>query len=98
MTPSLACRALQEGRVIDLSYRGFLCSVEVHLVGHTRDGRALMRVWQVRGCSVSGEPKGWKTMMLDDIAYARLTPEPSRAPRPDFNPGDATIVQVICQV
>jgi hypothetical protein len=57
-----------------------------------------MRVWQVRGGSVGGEPVGWKMMRLEQVTGAYLTAEPSQAPRPDFNPQDPTIARVICQV
>jgi hypothetical protein len=98
MSPSLACRALSERRVLALTYAGFARSVEVHIVGRSRFGEALMRVWQVRGGSVGGEPVGWKMMRLEQVTGAYLTAEPSQAPRPDFNPQDPTIARVICQV
>lgn len=98
MSPSLACQAIRERRVLALTYAGFTRSVEVHVVGRSRFGEALMRVWQVRGGSVGGQSVGWKMMRLEGVKGARLTAEPSQAPRPGFDPQDPTIARVIGQV
>ena len=92
------CDAVSNARYLELSYGGHARVVEVHIVGTSRDGEALMRVWQVRGGSVSGEPAGWKMFHLDRVTAMRLTDEPSRAPRPGYQRNDPAIVRVICQV
>ena len=97
MPPSLARQAIRERRVLALTYAGFSRSVEVHIVGRSRFGEALMRVWQVRGGG-TGEAPGWKMMRLEQVKGARLTAEPSQAPRPGFHPLDPTIARVIGRV
>lgn len=47
-----------------------------------------MRVWQIRGGSVSGEPVGWKLMSTDDASGAIILAEDSQAPRPGYKRGD----------
>lgn len=98
MSPALACQAIREQRVLALTYAGFTRLVEVHIVGRSRFGEALMLVWQVRGGSAGGEAVGWKMMRLAEVTGARLTSEPSLAPRPGFTPGDSTIARVIGRV
>lgn len=93
-----ACEALRAGRRLRLSYDGHSRVVEVHTVGSTRDGHAIMRAWQVRGGSAGGERVGWKLMRLDEAASARLTDERSRAPRPDYNPRDPAMLTICCRV
>ena len=67
MLASTACEALRDGKCLELRYDGFVRVVEVHAVGRSKANRLLIRVWQVRGGSVSGEPAGWKLFALDEI-------------------------------
>ncbi len=68
-----ACRALRERRVLELRYDGYSRCVEVHAVGYTQVGEAMMRAWQVRGGSASGEKVGWKLMRLSEALGAVLS-------------------------
>jgi hypothetical protein len=95
---AMACKALQERRCLALSYHGFARIVEVHVVGRTRDDVEIMRVWQVSGGSESGEPTGWKMMTLDAVSAPQVTSQRSLAPRPDYNPDDPVIADVVCKV
>ena len=58
MRSMTACEALQSGRRVEVSYDNYVRVVEVHAVGVSKEGNGLMRVWQVRGGSVSGERAG----------------------------------------
>lgn len=98
MWTDTACRALREKKVLELRYDGFSRCVEVHAVGYSKTGAALMRAWQVRGGSTSGERMGWKLMRLDEAAGAVLAAEPSEAPRPGYKRGDAAMARIICEV
>lgn len=93
-----ACEALARGVLLELRYDGYSRWVEVHAVGLTRDRKAIMRVWQVRGGSVSGERTGWKLMRLDEASSAHLSIEPSSAPRRGYRRNDSAMSQIVCQV
>lgn len=93
-----ACAALERRRVLELRYDGFSRWVEVHAVGISTAGHDVMRCWQVRGGSVSGETVGWKLMRLDEAWQPFLTAEQSLAPRPGYKRGDRDMVRIIAQV
>lgn len=80
MLSSEPCGALVARKCLELRYDGYNRIVEVHAVGLTKEGHWIMRVWQVRGGSVSNEPVGWKLLRLDEAFSAYITNEPPRSP------------------
>jgi hypothetical protein len=98
MWVQLACEALQSGQVLEIRYDGYSRSVEVHAVGLTKEGNAVMRVWQVSGGSASNEPVGWKLLRLDEATGAIVTQQRSLAPRPGYKRGDTVMRQITCQL
>ncbi len=99
MWTSIACEALRKKRCLKVSYDGYVRVVEVHACGFSKDENAIMRVFQVRGGSVSNEPVGWKLLRLDEaVAYAILEDEISQAPRREYRAGDRAMIRIIAQV
>ena len=98
MWKSVASDALRQGKCLELRYDGFFRIVEVHAVGTSEQGNDLMRVWQVRGGSVSNERSGWKLFRLDEAFSAHLTDEKSEAPRRGYKRGDKAMRFIDCQV
>ncbi|MBY5395914.1 hypothetical protein HFN01_13895 [Rhizobium leguminosarum] len=98
MQASTACDALSKSLCLELRYDGFSRVIEVHAVGTTQDGNSIMRVWQVRGGSNSGERQGWKLLRLDEAFSASLTNEKSEAPRSGYKRGDKAMTWIKCQV
>ncbi|WP_075575015.1 hypothetical protein [Lysobacter antibioticus] len=94
----IACEALRVGKVLELRYDGYNRCVEVHAVGYSRANHAVMRVWQLRGGSVSNERQGWKLMRLDEATGARIVDEESLAPRLGYRSGDKDMVQIVCEL
>lgn len=93
-----ACNALRQGKCLELRYDGFTRIVEVHAVGTSEEGHDLMRVWQVRGGSVSKERTGWKLLRLDEAFGANVTNEKSEAPRNGYKRGDKAMRLIDCEV
>jgi hypothetical protein len=98
MHTQTACDALRTGKCLELRYDGYTRVVEVHAVGFSKESNVVMRVWQVRGGSVSGERQGWKLLRLDEIRVVAITSEASAAPRPGYRQGDRNMLSVICQI
>lgn len=93
-----ACEALREGRLLELRYDGYSRCVEVHAVGYSSAGNAVMRAWQVSGGSVSGEKVGWKLMRLDEAQNAFLSSNVSEVPRPGYKRGDGAMTRIVCEL
>lgn len=98
MILATACQALQEGKCLEVRYDGYSRVVEVHAAGYTKEGNEIIRVWQVRGGSVSGERTGWKLMRLDEARSAHVIDEPSQAPRSGYKRDDTAMERIRCQV
>lgn len=98
MISRTACEALRSGKRLELRYDGYSRIVEVHAVGVTQDGNGIMRVWQVRGGSNSGERQGWKLFRLDEAFSAHMIDEESEAPRRGYARGDKVMRTISCQI
>ena len=93
-----ACDAIRQKRLLELKYDGFTRHVEVHAVGYTKTGHAVMRAWQVGGGSQSGERVGWKLMRLDEATGAAISADPSDPPRRGYKRGDPAIDRIVGEV
>jgi hypothetical protein len=93
------CEALATRKRLELRYDGYLRVVEVHTVRRSKEGHWLMRVWQVRGGSVSNELFGWKLLRIDESFSAHFINEESKAPRPGYKRNDPAMAGGIkCQL
>ena len=93
-----ACEALNAKQRVELKYSGRDRVVEVHAAGYTRDEKAIMRVWQVRGGSAGGDFSGWKLLRLDEITSSEILDEKSEAPRRGYRKGDPAITKLVCEL
>lgn len=93
-----AVMAMQAGVRLELRYNGFVRVVEVHAVGVSTAGNPCMRVYQVRGGSVSNEPIGWKMMTFDKAFTMHLTEEIAQVPRQGYAKNDRGMVRIVSQL
>ncbi|MEZ5849525.1 MAG: hypothetical protein R3D68_02580 [Hyphomicrobiaceae bacterium] len=98
MQANTPCEALNQGRRLEVRYHGFTRVVEVHACGITTADNAAMRVWQVRGGSVSNERTGWKVLLLDEAISYGVLDEESAAPRIGYRRGDPLFSKIFCQL
>lgn len=94
----IACEALAAKNRLEIRYDGFIRVVEVHAVGTTSEGNPVMRAWQVRGGSKSGNTTGWKLLSLEKTWSYCILDEESCTPRPKYKRGDKAIAHIRCQV
>lgn len=83
---------------LEIRYDGFARLVEVHAVGFSSEGHALMRVWQVSGGSSSGERSGWKLLRLDEASSYGVSNSVSQAPRSGYKRGDKAMPTIVCEL
>ena len=87
--------ALASARRLSICYNGTCRTVEVHAVGISKSGNAIMRAWQLE----NGEPAGWKLFSVDKITQiATLEDQTSEAPRPGYKPNDSAMAEIVCQI
>jgi hypothetical protein len=91
------CEALGLQKCLEIRYDGYSRVVEVHAVGFTDEGHAVMRVWQIRGGSASHEPVGWKLLRLDETIGFGITDEDSHAPQAGYRRGDKAMARIVCE-
>jgi len=98
MLIDIACQALRQRKVLELSYDGCSRMVEVHAVGWTAAGHAIMRAWQLSGGGASGDRQGWKLMRMDEARGWRILEDASGAPRKGYKRGDPAMSRIVCEL
>jgi hypothetical protein len=98
MTYPAICDAIRLKRVLRFVYHGGVREVEPHVYGRNASGNELLRAYQLRGASNSGEADGWKMFNVEDISHLAVTFEPFAAPRAGYTPGDKVITFVNCRI
>jgi hypothetical protein len=96
LDPVLACEALLKHRRLRFRYDGFERIVEVHAVGATPRGEAIMLAWQVRG-GANSRAWGWKKFILAEAGEGQLIEERSFAPRRGFRRNDEAMARIFCE-
>jgi hypothetical protein len=97
MTYPVICDAVRLRHVVRFLYHGGEREVEPYVYGRDAHGNELLRGFQVRGTSRSGESVGWKIFHVEDMIHVAVTFE-AFTPRAGYDPEDRVIVFVNCQV
>ena len=79
-------RAVQEHRVLELTYKGHRRTVEPHIVAWHEAGEPVVYAFQTAGTSQSGDLPGWRTLIVSEIEDLVLTNRTFPGPRRDFDP------------
>jgi hypothetical protein len=92
----VACEALELGELLVINYHGSFRLLEVHVVGQTKEGIALIRAWQIKG--PGDDPEGWRSFHANEISEVLIQDEESKAPRLGYNSSDPAITEIQCRV
>jgi hypothetical protein len=96
MTYPALCDAIRLRHVVRFTYHGGVREVEPYVYGRDASGNELLRGFQIRGLSRSGETVGWKMFHVEDMVHVAVTFE-AFTPRAAYDPADKVIVFVNCQ-
>jgi hypothetical protein len=80
--------AIQRRLMIVLNYKPGERLIEPHAYGKSKEGKFLLRAFQVSGASHSNEHVNWKLFRIDRMASLSLSAQTFSGPRPDYNPDD----------
>lgn len=83
---------------LSFSYDGFHRVVEPHAYGVDRKGHEVLRAFQVRGNSESGEYAGWKLLRVNQISGTAVLSGRFAGPRPGYKRGDKAFSTIWCQL
>ena len=97
MTYPALCDAIRLRHVVRFLYHGGERVVEPYVYGRDANGRELLRAFQLRGPSRSGETVGWKMFHVEDMTSVAVTFE-AYAARSGYDPAEKVIVFMNCQV
>jgi len=91
-------QAMYEAKTVNFIYDGKIRVVEVHAVGTSVKGAALvMRGYQVAGIASRPLPQ-WTLFSIDKIENLTFGKEPSAAPREGYAMGDKQMQIVLCEL
>jgi hypothetical protein len=98
MTYPAICDAIRLRHVVRFLYHGGVREVEPHVYGRDAGGSELLRAYQLRGPSSSGQTGGWKMFHVEDMTDLAVTFESFTAPRAGYDPVDKIITFVNCRI
>ena len=90
--------AIAQRRRLRGVYNGGSRLLEPHVLGVSRSGHPLLRVFQVSGHSTSSAAVGWKLLRVKDLTDLAVTEERFAATRPEYNPDDAAMATIYCRI
>jgi hypothetical protein len=87
--------AIKKQQVVEFSYNGQLRVVEPHTYGISTAGRPILRGYQRSGGSAPGYTKGLRLFELAKISHLRENDDRFIKARPEHNPSDSAMSEVI---
>ena len=92
------CEAIRARRLLMFAYKDLLRVVEPHVYGLTSEGNEILNGWLRPGHSRSTPEGGWRNWRVDEISSLTLLPDGFDGPRPDYNPRDSRLRDVLCSL
>lgn len=96
---SIICSAIQNQKVLRITYDWGSRTVEPHAYGLNDDDHELLRAYQVSGSSESGETRGWKLFRVDEISSLSVLEDNFEGPRRGYRRGDKALdARIYCEL
>jgi len=95
---TLVCEAIQERRLARFTYNESSRVVEIYAHGFNGNRREVIRGYQVRGGSRSGESVGWKFFDVQLIDDFELLPTVFSGERSGHADADVELIVIHCSV
>ena len=91
-------KAINSHLKLTFDYNGGHRLVEPYCFGVSTADNLVLRAYQIDGYSKSGKSSGWKMFCIDKIDGLRLKQEQFHRIRPDYNPDDPAMIEIIAAV
>jgi hypothetical protein len=92
------CFAIKSRVIIQINYDGGIRIIEPYCHGISQAGNEVLRAYQIRGFSRSGEPSGWKLFESTKIHNIIITSDNFKENRVGYNPNDQGMNSIHCHV
>ena len=83
--------AIRSGHRLKLSLPEGEYVVEPHVLGRSRNGKTLLRAYQLRGSDSPSKATPWKLFDLDRVRHAVEAGDQFKNPRAGYKPNDPTM-------
>jgi hypothetical protein len=90
--------AIQQKKLLSLSYDGIAPIVEPHVYGVSKKGNELLRCYQVEGGHNSDKPHEWELLTVSKISSLSDTGRNFSDARPDYKRDDKTMQTIYAQL
>ena len=95
---NLICSAIKEKKLLRFLYDDGLRIVEPHCYGESTAGNDILRAYQVRGISTSGNPTGWRIFDTSKIVGVTVLDDTFDKTRRGYNPHDLAMTLIYCRL
>lgn len=95
---NLICQAVRTKRILRFYYDSGYREVAPFYYGMGKDGNELLRAYQLKGASKSGETVGWKLFSVNEISRLTLTGDNFLGTIADYNSNDPVMIKCFCKV
>lgn len=92
--PDLICEAIAARRLVSFAYKGSVRTVEPYILGYGEAGELVLSAVQRSG----GSGVGFRSFMVEELTLVALSDRAFSPNHPDYRPGDAFFVRVMCKV
>lgn len=90
--------AIQEQRILELTYDGIHRQVEPHAYGRASTGNNLLRCFQISGGHTSEKPHDWNLMNVAKISGLVSSEQIFSGPRPEYKRGDKAMTTIYAEL